>query len=59
MDSRYISITEFRQYAHIGRNKAYALCKQSDFPTIRIGKRILIDKEKLDNEWIPKHRQYR
>ena len=56
LDNRFLSVKEMAQYLGIGMNKAYALCKEQDFPTIRLGNTILIDKEKLDAVWIP-HRE--
>lgn len=35
----------------ISRNSAYALCNSKDFPTIRLGKRIIISKDAFVN-WI-------
>ena len=32
----------------IGRNQAYDAAKRGDFPTIRIGKRLLVPKAALD-----------
>ena len=52
---RYIRVVDFMRIYHIGRTKAYALTKMADFPCTRIGARILIDKEKLESEWIPMH----
>ena len=49
----YIDVHELAEYLHIGINGAYALCKQPDFPSLRIGKRILIDFDELQNTWIP------
>lgn len=50
---RYLSVEEMAQYLKVGRNTAYKLCKQPDFPTAKIGKKILIDKKKLDEVWMP------
>lgn len=36
---------------HIGRNKAYALMKSDGFPTIRIGRKIVIPKLQLE-QWV-------
>jgi len=32
----------------IGRNQAYEAARRGDFPTIRIGKRLLVSKAALD-----------
>lgn len=48
LQARYIDVAELQQYMNIGRSKAYWLCKQKGFPAIRVGSKILIDKDKLD-----------
>lgn len=52
IDNRYMSVRETAQYMGIGMNKAYTLCKKPDFPTIRVGTKILVDKHALDSVWI-------
>ena len=56
IENRYMSVRETAQYLGIGMNKAYALCKQPDFPTIKIGTKILVDKQLLDDVWITNKR---
>ena len=51
-DDRYLSVEEMAKYLKVGRNTAYKLCKEPGFPSSRIGKKILIDKNKLDNVWM-------
>lgn len=52
IENRYMSVREMAQYMSIGMNKAYGLCRLPDFPTIRVGNKILIDKTALDEIWI-------
>ena len=52
IDNRYMGVRETAQYMGIGISKAYKLCQQPDFPTIRVGTKILVDKQLLDNVWM-------
>ena len=45
------SMKELQQIMHIGKNTAYKLVKLKGFPSIQIGKKILIPKSEL-NEWL-------
>ena len=45
------NVKQLSQYLGIGMNTAYTLVKQKDFPSITIGKRIIVPKEQLD-EWL-------
>lgn len=45
---KLLSHTELAQYLGIGKNKAFDLLHTEGFPTIRFGKRIFADREKLD-----------
>ncbi len=53
--NRFMSVAEFQKYLGIGRNKAYDLCRYENVPVIKVGTKILVDKEELDNTWIPNH----
>lgn len=53
LENRFMSVRETAKYLGIGISKTYLLCKQSDFPTIKIGQQILVDKQALDEVWIP------
>ena len=46
-----ISVTDLADILNISRMGAYNLCHRKDFPSIRIGNRLLIPKEKL-TAWI-------
>jgi excisionase family DNA binding protein len=41
-------IEEAAKLLGIGRNQAYEAAKRGDFPTIKIGKRLLVPKAALD-----------
>ena len=57
LDNRYLTIVEFGRWLRIGRNKAYKIVKNDcTLPLIRIDRKILIDKSKLD-EWIKNKEQ--
>ena len=56
LEAKYMDIAELQQYMKIGRNKAYTLVKKPDFPSIRVGSKILIDKKKLD-KYLDSHSQ--
>jgi len=46
-----MSVKELMKELGIGRNKAYALVKQRDFPAKRIGRTYIINRRKLP-EWL-------
>ena len=46
-----LNVKQLAVYLGIGRNKAYELVHSSDFPALKIGKRIVVPKEQLD-EWL-------
>ena len=47
-DRKTYDVEEAGRLLGIGRNQAYEAAKRGDFPTIRIGKRVLIPKAALD-----------
>lgn len=51
MESRYLTATECQEYLKISRSMLYQLMRDPSFPKARIGKRILIAKDRLD-EWM-------
>ncbi|MBQ6360953.1 MAG: helix-turn-helix domain-containing protein [Lachnospiraceae bacterium] len=51
MESYYYTVEQMQQYLHLGRTQAYSLCHEPGFPTIRVGRRILINRERLE-EWL-------
>jgi excisionase family DNA binding protein len=42
------NVEEAGRLLGIGRNQAYEAARRGDFPTIRIGKRLLVSKAALD-----------
>lgn len=48
-----MSVKEFREYLHISHEKAYQLVKMRSFPSIRIGNRYYVNKERLI-QWLEK-----
>lgn len=46
-----LSVKQAAQYLGIGLNSAYRLVHRKDFPSVKIGKRIIIPKVHLDR-WI-------
>lgn len=48
---QYITIKELMGMLHISRTTAYALTRRADFPTTRIGKRVVIPEDAL-REWL-------
>lgn len=48
LDERFLTVEDLCKYLKIGRNRAYSLCKRPTFPTFRIGKKIFVDKDKLE-----------
>ena len=54
MDNRYLTVKETREYLKIGSTKLSHLLKEDGFPCVRLGRRVLIIKDALD-EWMHKH----
>lgn len=46
-----MTVQDLMDYLRISKNVAYELVRSKGFPAFRIGKKILINKDKLD-EWI-------
>jgi excisionase family DNA binding protein len=46
-----LTVKELAEILRIGRSSAYELCRQNEFPVVRIGKNIRISKGALF-EWI-------
>ena len=49
-----LNAEEVAKFMGISRAKAYTLMHSEGFPTIRIGKRMMVPREKLP-EWLEKH----
>lgn len=50
-DVHLLTVKELAEVLRIGRSSAYELCRQNEFPVIRIGKSIRIPSKALF-EWI-------
>ena len=48
-----IDVKETKAILGCGINKVYELARQPDFPSIRVGRKILVDLDSLLNVWIP------
>ena len=53
MESYFVTIDELMEIFHCGRNKAYQICHQPDFPFSRYGRKILINRDRL-TKWLEK-----
>lgn len=42
-----MTVEQMAKELHISRNTAYKLVKQKDFPSVQIGKRVVINRSKL------------
>lgn len=51
MEKLTYTVDELAQALSIGRNQAYNLCHEQGFPSIRIGKRLIIPVDSL-REWL-------
>lgn len=48
---RTMTVKEFANYIGVGYIKAYEITKSKDFPSFRVGKKILVISSKVD-EWL-------
>lgn len=46
-----IGVNEIMQMMGIGRNRAYEIIKQKEFPSIKVGRRYLVHKEVFE-KWL-------
>ena len=53
VDKVALNMAEFASVMSIGRNKAFELTRQAGFPTVRLGRRIVIPVEAL-KAWLEK-----
>lgn len=56
MDNKLLSVQDIAKRLDIGKNVAYDLVKQPDFPAFKIGTRIKTTEKALD-EWLEKKTQ--
>ena len=55
-NEQILTIKQAMEYMHIGRTMLWRLTNRADFPVLRLGRKLLIPKDALD-EWIVKNRQ--
>lgn len=51
MENKFLSVEELVAYFKISRSKVYELVHTDGFPTLRLGRRILIPVDKL-MDWV-------
>ncbi len=56
VEKRYFNVAEAVQYTGLSMPYIYNLVHTAGFPAVRIGRRILIDREKLD-DWLAANKQ--
>lgn len=47
MENNLITIMDMADILKISRSKAYSLAKEKDFPAVKVGRLIRVNKEKL------------
>ena len=50
-NKKLITVREFASEYSIGTNKAYEMVHSKDFPMVKLGRKILIIKDRVD-EWL-------
>lgn len=55
-NGQILTTKQAMEYMHIGRTMLWRLTNRADFPVLRLGRKLLIPKDALD-EWIVKNRQ--
>jgi len=58
MNRTKLTVREFSEYLGISVDLAYKLCRENDVPHVRIGGRILLDKNSIDNWFEQKEKEY-
>lgn len=56
--SNFLTMTDLQERLHIGRNTAYKLVKQPDFPKVQIGKKYIIPEDML-GKYLEKHLKHK
>lgn len=46
---KFLTVNEVKEILRLGKTKTYELVNQPDFPTIRIGKKILIPEKEFQD----------
>ena len=50
----FLTVKDLQEILHIGKSKAYELCKLKGFPVIKIGSKTLIYKKEFI-QWLEEH----
>lgn len=45
-----LTVEQVRENLHVGRNKAYEIFARDDFPALKLGRRMGVDREAFE-EW--------
>lgn len=45
-----LTVEQVRENLHVGRNKVYQIFARDDFPTLKLGRRMGVDREAFE-EW--------
>lgn len=45
MEKLTLTVSDIQQALCIGKNQAYDLCNRTDFPAIRLGRKIIVPRE--------------
>lgn len=56
MEKGTMTVNELQAYLGIGRRQAYELANSKAFPSFRIGRKLLINKDRL-SEWMKKQEE--
>ena len=54
MDNQFLSVAEMAKVLNIGLSKAYEMIHWKDFPALRLGRRIVIPYDELQ-QWVKKN----
>lgn len=53
-NTKFITVQEFASQYGIGINKSYEIVHKKDFPKIKVGRKILIIRDKVDDFFMKK-----
>lgn len=45
MEKLTLTVSDIQQALCIGKNQAYSLCNRADFPSIRIGRKLIVPRD--------------
>ncbi|MCR5502050.1 MAG: helix-turn-helix domain-containing protein [Lachnospiraceae bacterium] len=55
MTHKYLTVKDIQEALHIGHNAAYALMSLDGFPSVKVGRKYLVDEEAL-HKWLSEHK---